>query len=53
MAVNIEELHIETQPSTAQPGSQAASAAAPAPPKADVRAELEKIRERYLRLQAD
>ena len=51
MAINIDELHVETQPAPAKPA--APTAAAPPPPKTDVKAELDKIRERYLRLQAD
>lgn len=51
MATSIDELQVETQPPL--PGPPASSAAAAPPPKPDVKAELEKIRERHLRLQAD
>jgi len=51
MAVNIDELQVETQPA---PASQAPSSAGGAQkPRRDLRCELEKLRERDLRLQAD
>ncbi len=53
MAVSIDELHVETQ----QPASAAAPAAssgAGAPkPQSDLKCDMEKLRERDLRLQAD
>jgi hypothetical protein len=52
MSLSIDELQVETQPPLPAPPAAPVSAAAP-PPKPDVKAELEKVRERYLRLQAD
>jgi hypothetical protein len=51
MAIQIDELHMETQPAPAAlPDSPTASAAKP---RSDLQAEMEIFRERRLRLQAD
>ena len=55
MAVTIDELQVETQPSSGQP-SHSAPPAAPAKSaqsKTDFRTEMERYRERELRLRAD
>ncbi len=51
MSVTIDDLEVETQPSAAPPNAPAAGAAQQ--PKLDVKAELDKLRERELRLRAD
>lgn len=51
MAVNIDELEVQTEPSA--PAPQAAPQAAAAQPQLDFTAEMEKFRERELRLRAD
>ena len=51
MAVTIDELQVETQ-APAAPASAPATGAAQQP-KTDLRAELERLRERELRLRAD
>jgi hypothetical protein len=53
MAVNIDELQVETQPAAPSPQAQAQPAAQQSPPQLDLKAEMEKLRERELRLQAD
>jgi len=50
MAINIDEMQVETQ---APPASTGAPAGAKPPPAKDLKAELERIRERALRLRAD
>ena len=51
MAVDIQDLQVETQAPPAPSAAGAASAAPPAEP--DLKREMEKVRERELRLQAD
>ncbi len=51
LAVSIEELQVQTQPASTP--RNAAGPGAATPPKPDIHVELEKMRERYLRLQAD
>lgn len=51
MAVNIDDLQVETQPPPAP--SQGSPAPAAHPPELDFKREMEKFRERELRLQAD
>jgi hypothetical protein len=51
MSVTIDDLDVQTQPSAAPSNAPAASAAPR--PKQDIKAELEKLRERELRLKAD
>ena len=52
MAVTIDDLDVQTQPSGA-PSTAPAGSGAQQQPKQDIRAELEKLRERELRLRAD
>jgi hypothetical protein len=52
MAVTIDDLEVQTQPSAA-PSNAPAAGAAQQQPKQDIKAELEKLRERELRLRAD
>ena len=51
MSVNIDELQVETQPPASAP--PAASAGPATEGKLDIRVELERMRERELRLRAD
>lgn len=51
MAIQIDELQMETQQAPA--ASEGAPAGSAAKPKTDLRAEMEILRERQLRLQAD
>ena len=51
MAVNIDELQVETEKPAAPEGNAPAGGAPQAKP--DIRAEMERIRERELRLRAD
>jgi hypothetical protein len=51
MAVGIDDLQVQTQPTQAPPSAPAKPAASA--PRQDVQAELEKIRERELRLKVD
>ena len=53
MAVNIDDLQVETRPASPSPGSQAQPAAQQAQPQLDLKSEMEKHHERELRLQAD
>ena len=51
MAINIDEMQVETQAPPAYVGAPAAGAKPP--PAKDLKAELERLRERALRLRAD
>ena len=51
MAVTVDELHVETQAPAAPPS--APSGGAPKQPQLDIKAEMERLHERELRLQAD
>jgi hypothetical protein len=52
MAVNIDELHVETQPPPAQSAPAAGKGASQQSPQ-DIYATMERLNERKLRLQAD
>ena len=51
MAINIDEMQVETQAPPASAGAPAAGAKPP--PAKDLKAELERLREHALRLRAD
>lgn len=53
MAVNIADLQVETQAPAAQSSGTPKAGGATGQPQPDMRAELEKQRERQLRLRAD
>lgn len=51
MSVTVDELQVETQAPAAPPSAPAAGA--PKQPQLDIKAEMERLHERELRLQAD
>ncbi len=53
MAVNIDEMHVETQPAAPSSAAGAPAAGGAAKPDRDLKSEMELYRERELRLQAD
>ncbi|MGO4881151.1 MAG: hypothetical protein ACLP59_10055 [Bryobacteraceae bacterium] len=53
MAVNIDELQVETQPAAPSGQAQGSSPGAGNTPKPDIKAEMDRLRERELRLRAD
>ena len=54
MAVTIDDLQVETQPAARPAGAGSApGGSAPPPPKTDFQAEMERLREREMRLRAD
>jgi hypothetical protein len=53
MPVTIDQLQVETQPTAPSVDTSGSAPGAAAPPKPDIRAEMERMRERELRLRAD